>query len=452
MAQFEQFSFKTLQELRDKIDALGVNIPTTEDFSALGKPVRVGSKVSPNALAVLPMEGCDSNPDGSPSDLVKRRYTRFAGGGAGLLWVEACAVVEAGKANPLQMMLTRENLPQFRDLVQLIVDTAYRAHGHRPVSVLQLTHSGRYSRPVDKAAPMIAQRDPLLDPRVGVRDDSAVVTDEYLDELKARYVKSALLAQETGFDGVDIKACHRYLISELLAAHTRGGRYGGSLENRMRFLLETVADIRKATGKDFIVASRFNVYDAHPYPYGFGVGKEDLWQIDTQEPLRLVWELVAAGADLLSNSSGNPYFRHPQVTRPFDKPTVGGEMPDEHPLESVARLMHLSEQVKEAAGSVPVVGNGYSWLRQFIPHVGAANVQSERISFVGLGRESFAYPDAPGDILTKGAMDPRKVCTACSMCTQLMRDHSRTGCVVRDAAVYAPMYKEARARATMQAT
>lgn len=449
MAQFEKFRFKSLAELQSRIAELGVEIPLSEDFHVLGQPVKVGKKESPNALAVLPMEGCDSLPDGSPSDLVIRRYKRFAGGGAGLLWMEACAVVEEGKANPLQMQLTRDNLNQFKALQEMMRKEAQDKHGHTPLSVLQLTHSGRYSRPHgNKPVPMIAQHDPLLDPRVGLDEHSPVVSDDYLDDLQDKYVQSALLAQEAGFDGVDVKACHRYLISELLASHTREGKYGGSFENRTRFLREVVQKIRKATRSDFIVASRFNVFDAHPYPYGFGVDKQNLWTIDLDDPLQLVRDLVSSGVDLLSNSSGNPYFRFPQVTRPFDTPTVGGETPEEHPLESIARLFSLSAKIKEAAGDIPVVGNGYSWLRQFIPYAGAANIAQGRISFIGMGRESFAYPDAPGDILSKGKMDPKKVCIACSMCTQLMRDHSKAGCVIRDAEIYGPMYKEARAEAS----
>lgn len=96
---------------------------------------------------------------------------------------------------------------------------------------------------------------------------------------------------------------------------------------------------------------------------------------------------------------------------------------------------------------MPVVGNGYTWLRQFIPYAGAANVQNHSCSFVGLGRSSFAYPDAPKDVLEKGSMDPGKCCVTCSKCTQIMRDHGRTGCVIRDSAVYAKLYQEARKEA-----
>ncbi len=450
MAPFKKFNFKTVDDIRKKITELGINIKISEDLSPLAKPVKLGNITAPNSIAILPMEGCDSNRDGSPSDLVMRRYRRFAAGGAGLIWFEACAVVHEGRANPLQMFLTKQNVKEFAELIKNTEKAASESNGssHKPVKILQLTHSGRYSRPDNLPAPIIPQHDPMLDSAVGISPDAPVATDEYLDELISRYVESAVLAREAGFDGVDIKSCHRYLLSELLASNTRDGKYGGSFENRTRFLLNTITAVRKAVGDDFIIASRFNVFDAHPYPYGFGVDKDDYLKPDLTEPLKLVKLLVENGVNLLSSSAGNPYYKAVYVTRPFDSPALGGEMPQEHPLESVARLFEFTRQVKETAGDIPVIGNGYSWLRWFLPNAGAANLSEGACSMVGLGRQAFAYPDAPKDILTKGKMDPQKCCIACSKCTQIMRDHGRTGCVVRDSKVYLPLYDEARGNAS----
>lgn len=453
MSAHEKYNFKSLEELQEKIRLLDAAINLTEDLSPLHKQVKVGHKVAPNAFAVLPMEGCDSERDGSPSELVIRRYERFAAGGAGLLWWEANAVVEEGRANELQMMLTRDNLGQFVDLVKRAKAAAADKNGsdHVPVNVLQLTHSGRYSRPVGhKPAPIVPQHDPILDGRSGVTDAS-ICTDDYLDSLVEKYVQSALLAKEAGFDGVDIKSCHRYLMSELLASHTRPGKYGGSFENRTRLLRTVVQEVRKAVGDDFIVACRFNVFDAHPYPYGFGEDKEDFWKFDPTEPMALVKMLCENGVQLLSNSAGNPYYIYPQVTRPFDTSSQGIPTPDEHPLESIARLFSFTRQIQAAAGDVPVVGNGYSWLRQFIPNVGAANLADGSCSFVGIGRQAFAYPDLPFDVLKGEGAQGNKSCIACSKCTQIMRDHGRTGCVIRDAKVYAPLFQQYRKEADERA-
>ena len=446
----ERFGFKDISEIRNKIGALGLSIRLDDDLSPLSKPVNIGGHVAPNSMAILPMEGCDSNPGGSPSDLVERRYLKLGAGGAGLIWWEACSVVQEGRANELQMMLTRDNMGAFASLLKRVNEAAAGANGmgHRPVHILQLTHSGRYSRPAGhKPRPIFPQHDPILDPGSGVRDGDEAVSDTYLDELIGSYVQSAILAREAGFDGIDVKACHRYLISELLASHTRDGKYGGSFENRTRFLREVISAVRAAVGNDFIVACRFNAFDAHPYPYGFGCAKDDFWEFDPKEPSDLVEMLKNLGVGLLSNSAGNPYYIYPQVLRPFDKSSMGIPIPDEHPLTSIERLFSFTELVTKSAGGIPVVGNGYSWLREYAPNAGAANLKDGKCAFVGFGRMSFAYPDAPRDILVNGSLNKEKCCAACSKCTQIMRDHGRTGCVMRDGSVYLPLYRKYRAEA-----
>ncbi len=453
MSVHEKFNFKNLGEIEQKASELNLNIGFEKEINELKKPVEIGCKTAPNAIAVLPMEGCDSETDGSPSELVQRRYMRFLKGGAGLVWWEACAVVHEGKANPLQMMLTDENLGEFEQLLKDVKQAAKDENGqnHEPINILQLTHSGRYSRPnTDTNEPITLQRDPLLDPRVGIKDDSAIATDEYLSTLPEKYAKSAVLAKKAGFDGVDIKCCHRYLLSELLAAHTRHGVYCVSFENRTKLIVDIIRAVRKSAGEDFIIACRFNVYDAHPYPYGFGVDKQDMWKFDESEPMAFVELLCKEGVSLLSNSAGNPYYIYPQVTRPFDISSEGIPVPEENQLESIQRLFDFTKRVQQAAGDVPVVGNGYTWLRQFAPNAGEYNVKNGNCKFMGLGRSAFAYPEAPKAILNGEDMQASKCCITCSKCTQIMRDHGRTGCVIKDSEIYAPLFKQAREHATKQ--
>ena len=110
----ERFRFKTLDDLKARIDELGLDLPVSEDLSVLARPVQVGRKVSPNSLGVHPMEGCDGTAEGKPDELTIRRYHRFARGGAGLLWFEATAVVPEGRANPRQLLLVEDNLGRFQ--------------------------------------------------------------------------------------------------------------------------------------------------------------------------------------------------------------------------------------------------------------------------------------------------------------------------------------------------
>ena len=236
-------------------------------------PLTVGGKTLQNRIVFQPMEGCDGTREGAPDELTRRRYLRFAEGGAGLIWFEATAVLPEGRANPRQLMINKDNAGEFARAVELIKETAIKKNGYAPAVVMQATHSGRYSRPNGFPEPLIAINSPLLE---GDRPISAdrIVTDGYLDSVRDALVEGARLAERAGFDGVDIKCCHRYLASELLSAWGRPGRYGGSFENRTRLVRESAAGAGEVCGSGFTVASRFNVYDGYPYPLGFGVSPD----------------------------------------------------------------------------------------------------------------------------------------------------------------------------------
>ena len=387
------------------------------------------------------MEGFDADHQGRPGELAFRRYRRYAEGGSSLIWFEATAVVPEARSNPHQFYLHPGSLDTFKRLVDSTRKHAYR--GQDLLLILQLTHSGRYSKPEGKPRPIIAHHSPILDPPLGLPPDYPLITDDDLDVLQERFVQAARMAAEAGFDGVDIKACHRYLVSELHASFTReNSKYGGSFENRTRFLRETAAKIRREV-PSLIVTTRLNIYDAIPYPYGFGVARDGDTAPDLFEPLQLIRKLLALGLPILNASMGNPYF-NPHVGRPYDQPIVGLNPPQEHPLEGVARLIHLIGQVQRAFPDLPVVGTGYSWLRHYFPLVAAGVVERGLATLVGQGRGAFAYPDSVKDLIEKGKLEPRKACVACSACTQIMRDGGQTGCVIRDNEIYGPQYRRHR--------
>jgi len=440
----ERFRFKTMQALLAKTQELGLDLPAESDVSVLARRVRVGRREAPNALAVHPMEGCDGTADGKPDVLTARRYVRFARGGAGLLWFEATAIVPEARANPRQLLLAPENARAFASLRGDALAAGRERNGadYRPFTTIQLAHSGRYSRPGGQPAPVLAHHDGVLDEVHKLPKDYPLIKDEELDRLQDRYVQAARLALECGFDGVDIKSCHRYLISELLAAHTRPGRYGGSFENRTRFLLETARRIREEV-PDLELTIRLNVYDGHPYPWGWGVSTDDPGVPDLTEPVRLIGLLKQAGVSLINVTAGNPYYT-PHINRPFDTNISGGYTPAEHPLVGVARMIDLARQVKVAHPDVTVLGSGYSWLRQYLGNVAAGVVRKGWADMVGVGRGAFAYPDFARDLLSQGKLDSRAVCITCSRCTQIMRDGGRSGCVPLDREVYGPIYVQGR--------
>ncbi len=234
------FKYKTGEALLLDAQRLGLDLALRDDLSPLFQPIVIQGRTVGNRLAIQPMEGCDGELDGAPGELTFRRFRRFGAGGAKLIWGEACAVVPEGRANPRQLVINPRTAPALARLVETTRAAHREANGRDDDLLvgLQLTHSGRYSY----AKPVLAQHDPLLDPRTildkstggTAGPDTPLISDGELDRLQDRYVDAARLAQEAGFDFVDIKQCHRYLLNELLAARTRPREYGGTFLSRTR--------------------------------------------------------------------------------------------------------------------------------------------------------------------------------------------------------------------------
>lgn len=427
--------YTTYEDFKKQNSALNTRLPYSESLSVLGESLKIGNKNIPNRLACQAMEGCDGNADGTPAELTYRRYKRLAEGGSGIIWFEATACREDGRANPRQLWITKDNLDSFKRIVNDIREDSIKANGYAPLIVMQATHSGRYSKPHGVPAPLIAYNNPIFEGDKPI-DKNRILSDDELDRIGEALIKSAKLAEEAGFDGVDIKCCHRYINSELLSAYERDGKYGGSLENRTRLLRESIAGAMQVTSKDFIVSSRLNVYDGFPYPYGFGVSKNCGINFDPEEPIWLLKELRALGVELLNITMGNPYF-NPHVNRPF---ALGGYDPEEHPLEGVARMLNGIAELKKAVPELKIISSALSYLGVAAPQVCAGFIKDGGFDFCGFGRTILAYPDYAKDILS-GGLKKDKICICCSKCSEMMRAGGTPGCVVRDR-LYTDLYRE----------
>jgi 2,4-dienoyl-CoA reductase-like NADH-dependent reductase (Old Yellow Enzyme family) len=428
----ERFRYRNADEIIRKAKELGFDLPFSNDLSPLLDPLTIDGFSIQNRFVVQPMEGYDSEPDGSPSPLTKRRYLRYAEGGSGIIWFEATAVSADGRSNPGQPMITRSNLEFYRSLVTEIRMAASKK-GFNPILIIQLTHSGRYSKPGGKSTPKVAALNPVLD-----KTKPYILTDSDLRQIRDQYISSAKLASEAGFDAIDIKACHGYLMIESLSAKGRiNSIYGGADPiTRFRFMLETI-DLMREEAAGIMITTRLNISDCHKG--GFGVDKND--HPDFSEPLLLVEELLKRDVRLINISMGNPYF-NPHVTRPFDTPVPGRPIPDEHPLEGVLRMITGTSIFQKRFPEINFVGSAYSYLRHFAPNVGAAVIKTSGSSFIGFGRNSFAYPSMPADIMKYGKADPAKFCITCSGCTRLISNLKHGGCVIRDREIYGAELKK----------
>lgn len=394
----------------------------------LSEKITIAGKTAVNRVVINPMEGCDCNTDGSPSELTEKKYAAYAKSGAAIIWFEATSVCPEGRTNARQMYLTRENSSAFRALIEKIKKISKEENGFEPITVLQLTHSGRQS-----VRPMIAYRNPVYE-KTRPLDDSYIVTDDYLSALPEKYADSARLAKSVGFDAVDVKCCHGYLFQELLSAYSRPGAYGGSFENRTRLLRDCVKSVKEVIGDSMILASRLGVCDMVAYPDGFGTDGEN--NVDLTEPKKLVGLLCEEGLRMLNVTVGNPYY-NPHVNRPYRK---GAYLPPEDAKVGLERFSYVEKQLKSAFPNLVIVGSGVSYYREDLMLQSEKLLENGVCDMVGFGREGIAYPDFYKDYL-HGRFDAKRCCVACSGCTELMRNGCVSGCAVFNP-YYKTLYKE----------
>ena len=464
---------RTLTALRARLEELGIADllgvdETVDSMGVLASPftftdASVGDQTVGNRFAVLPMEGWDGEPDGSPSDLVRRRWRRFGASGAKLVWGgEAVAVRPDARANPRQLVIDASTVDALGALRRDLVDAHVDAHGDASDLVvgLQLTHSGRWSRPDGPPRPQIAYHHPVLDERVPL-DRAVVLSDADLDALVETFVAAAALAADAGFDFVDIKHCHGYLLHELLSAVDRDGAYGGGFERRTAFLQRVVEGIRART-PDLALGVRLSAYDFVPFApgpddvgtpaaeasgatrYAFGADATGVG-VDLSDAHRFLARCEDLGIGLVCISAGSPYY-NPHIQRPAFFPPSDGYAPPNDPLIDAARMIAAARELAHAHPRLAVVGSGYSYLQQWLPNAAQHAVRSGGAAAVGIGRGMLSYPGLPADVLAGRPLQSARLCRTFSDCTTAPRNGLVSGCYPLD-----EFYKDAPERMELAA-
>jgi NADPH2 dehydrogenase len=457
---------KNAAGLRAHLHSLDLSLPCDEHLlseleSPLRQPlVRSGIRIG-NRIAVQPMEGWDGLSDGNPSAHTIRRWQRFGRSGAKLIWGgEAVAVSHEGRANPNQLLAaphTEQSLAKLRTtLIEEHRATTGSDNGLR--IGLQLTDSGRYSHPNAHGhpEPRILYHHPILDRRMGLTAEYPALTDAAVTAIIENFHRAAVMAQRIGFDFVDIKHCHGYLGHEFLSAHTREGCYGGSFENRTRFLREVVQGIH-SLAPGLGIAVRLSAFDSvpfHPdpersskgkpgpgipetensllpYRWGFGVDPLHPTEADLSEPMRFLSLLEELGIRLVNLTAGSPYY-NPHIQRPALYPPSDGYLPPEDPLVGVARQMEATRKLKAQFPSLIFVGTGYSYLQDFLPHVAQAAIREEWVDLVGLGRMVLSYPELLWHASGGHEIQRKLICRTFSDCTTAPRKGLPSGCYPLD--------------------
>jgi NADPH2 dehydrogenase len=458
-------SLKTVEAFGEHLRSLNLNLQfepkmSVGDASALTRPFPYKGRTIGNRWAVHPMEGWDGTTTGGVTEPMLRRWQRFGESGAKLIWGgEAMAVRPDGRANPNQLIINKENQAGLAKLRETLIRAHHTHYGKTDDLLIgfQLTHSGRFCRPHGKQLESrVAYRHPILDRKFNVTSDEQIFTDAELGKLVEDYAAAAKIAAEIGADFVDIKHCHGYLLHEFLSAHTRPGMYGGSFENRTRLLTEIVAAVRAAAPR-LEIGVRLSAFDfvpfkpnpelaepgklgpgmpedySHclPYRYAFGVNQNNPVEYDLTETVQFLKLLESLGIQLVNLSAGSPYY-NPHIQRPAIYPPSDGYQPAHDPLIDVTRQINVVKQLKAQFPNLILVGTGYSYLQEYLPHVAEYYVRSGHVDSIGIGRAVLSYPTMLAHATTQGKLEPRYVCRTFSDCTTAPRNGLRSGCYPLD--------------------
>ena len=452
---------RSAEDFRAYTEKLNIHLPFDEtitvgpDAPLAGELRLQNSKVIGNRFCILPMEGWDGTKEGMPTEMTQRRWANFGRSGAKLIWGgEAVAVRPDGRANPNQLMIQEQTLGGLEQLRQALVKTHENHFGSSQDLLvgLQLTHSGRFARPNDKTRlePKILYHHPILDQSFNLDPDMPVLTNIEIEGLIGEFVRAAKQAYEIGFEFVDIKHCHGYLGHEFLSAYSRPGPYGGSFENRTRFLREIVTGIHREA-PDLMIGVRVSIFDFTPfhpgpngigepqiyldendrYPYAFGCDPHQPLTISNEEPRQFLELLKELGIELVNLSAASPYY-NPHLMRPAYFPPSDGYLPPEDPLVGVARQINNAAELKRDFPDLAIVGTGYSYLQEWLPNVGQNVVRNKMVDFVGLGRMVLSYPEMPADVLAGRQLQRKRICRTFSDCTTAPRNGMISGCYPLD--------------------
>lgn len=459
---------RSVADFRAHCAGLGLSIQAedrieTAPASPLAQPLDAGGRTVGNRFVIHPMEGWDGEEDGRPSELVRRRWRNFARSGAKWIWGgEAMAVTPDSRANPRQLVIQPSTADSLGALHDELLATHAEAFGTTDdlLTGFQLTHSGRFSRPDSSGPrPQILYRHPLLDRKFVLPDDYPVLTDDAVRAVIERFIEAAKIAERCGADFVDIKHCHGYLGHEFLGAVTRPGPYGGSFENRTRFLREVVAGVRATTRIQ--VAVRLSAFDfapfhpdparsegarlgpgipedyssSLPYRHAFGARADHPVEYDLTDTFRFLKLLEELDIQMLNVTAGSPYY-NPHIQRPALFPPSDGYQPPEDPLAGCSRQIDATAELKARFPGLVMIGTGYSYLQEFLPHVAQWVVRNGHADAVGLGRMVLAYPALPRDTLAEGQLNSKRICRTFSDCTTGPRNGLVSGCYPLD-----PAYK-----------
>ena len=347
---------------------------SSQQFVKLMEPGRIGHMTIKNRMVMPPMATNFASGEGYVTQRTKGYYEARARGGIGLIIVEyTCVDAPEGRASLHQLVLDNDKfIPGMRELTAVIQQYGAKA-------ALQIHHVGRQARSgVTGLQPVAPSAIPSLGGEIPRQ-----LTEAEIARLVTCFAEAALRAKKAGFDGVEVHGAHGYLVSQFLSAasNQRQDRYGGSVENRARFLIEILRAIREKVGGEYPVWCRIS---------GREVGVEN--GITIEETTLVARMAEEAGADAIHVSAhGVGSMRVPPMAQ---RPGV---------------LLPLAEAVKKAV-SIPVIA-----VSRIDPVLGEAALRDRKADFIAFGRALIADPEVAGKV-AEDRVDDINPCIYCSNC------------------------------------
>ena len=345
---------------------------TADHAPTLFSPIQIGNKVTvPNRFFKSAMSEQLGNADYAPDHRLNTLYERWAAGGTGLLVTGNVMIRGDALGEPRNVVLENDS--------QLEAFKAWAAaakRGNSEVQIwMQLNHPGKQSPKFLVPQPVAPSAVPL---GKGLEKNFATprtLEDHEIEELVAQFAKSAALAKEAGFTGVQIHGAHGYLVSQFLSPHhnRREDKWGGSPENRRRFVVEILRAMRIATGGDFPIGIKMNSADFQKG--GF----------TEEESLELIKVLNEEGIDLIEVSGGN-----------YENPAMVGARSSTKARE--AYFLEFAEKAKSLSRAPLVVTGGF----RSVAGMEEALVDGST-DMIGLARPLALYPDLPRQAAARAA-------------------------------------------------
>ena len=368
--------------------------------------MRMGEKQTINRFVSQAMEANDADDGGGVSARAFDRYMALGRGNWGTLVVEAISVSPEARARKHGLVMRKENLDSYKRLVD-----AYKKVFPEGLLLFQITHAGRH----------IFSKKTCLYPE-GAPEGAHLLSTDEVEAIRRAFVESSRLTEEAGADGIDFKLCHGYFGAEMLRpGNQRNDRWGGSIENRTRFIREAAGEIiASRKRKDFILGSRISMFEAIRGGCGTAAAGELIEDLGEMEKVILL--LSEIGMDYINVSAGIPAITS-EVTRQT-RPS----------LRLYLHHFRYARKAKQLAPDKTIIGSGYSILAEEAADLAEENIVKGYVDCAGFGRQSFADPLYPAKIKSGQAVD---YCIACSGCSKLMAAQMNDGCII-----YNSYYKE----------